>query len=63
MAEENGNNEKAGKLPFGIPQPPPEGSSPEEIKKWVESLDDQGKNKLKEWLASLSDDELGQMLP
>jgi hypothetical protein len=62
MADENNQDSKP-KLPFGIPQPPPPGSSPEETKKWLESLDETGKDKLKEWLASLSDDELGQMLP
>jgi len=62
MADENNQDEKP-KLPFGIPHPPPEGSPPEEVQKWVESLDETGKAKLKEWLESLSDDELGQMLP
>jgi hypothetical protein len=56
-------DKKAPKLPFGIPQPPPVGASPEETKKWVESLDDKGKDLLKEWIESLSDDELGQLLP
>ncbi|MBZ5529949.1 MAG: hypothetical protein LAO20_00835 [Acidobacteriia bacterium] len=63
MADENNKDPKIPKLPFGIPAPPPVGASPEETKMWLDSLDEQGKQKLKQWIESLSDDELGQLLP
>ncbi len=64
MANNENQNEKIPqKLAHGIPKPPPIGAPPEETRQWVESLDDKGKDLLREWIEGLSDDDLAQMLP
>ena len=63
MSKDKDQNESVPNIAQGIPKPPPIGASPEETRRWVESLDDKSKDLLREWIESLSDDDLAQMLP